>query len=101
MGSSYIKSLGWLRYKNTTINPKNIDDRSFVGFAFTQSYKETKSHTERVSNMKPFFDLCNSKGTEYPKIKDKNNYALLEKNPKVILIVLHIELYTFANKLIK
>ena len=82
MGSSYIKSLGWLRYKNTTINPKNIDDRSFVGFAFTQSYKEIKSHTERVSDIKPFFDLYNSKGTEYPKIKNQNNYALFEKKPK-------------------
>ena len=46
-GSSYIKSLNLFRYKNATINQKNIDDRLLqYGFALTQHYKEIKYHLE-------------------------------------------------------
>ena len=46
-GSSYIKSTKWLRWKNTTKNPENINDRCFqiydtwkiYAFALTQHHK--------------------------------------------------------------
>ena len=38
-GSSYIESPKWLRYKNSTINPKPIVDRCFqYAFALTQHH---------------------------------------------------------------
>lgn len=37
--SLYTKSANWLKYKNTTINPKNVDDRFFqYAVALTQRY---------------------------------------------------------------
>ena len=39
--SSYIESPKWLRYKNATINPKNINDRCFqYAFVPTQTKKK-------------------------------------------------------------
>ena len=53
----YIKSPDWLKYKNTTINPKNVNDRYFpYDFDHTQHYKKIKNYCERVLNMKPFID---------------------------------------------
>ena len=44
-GSSYIKPLDWVRYKNATVNPKNINDRCFqYAFTLTQHHKEIKNH---------------------------------------------------------
>ena len=54
------KKSDWLRYKNSVINPKNLDNRCFqYAFALTQHYKEIKNHSKRVSNLKPFVDIYN------------------------------------------
>ena len=46
-GPSYSKSPKWVRYKNATKNPKNIDDSCFqYAFALTQHYKEMKNHLD-------------------------------------------------------
>ena len=47
--SLYIKSAKWLRYKNVTRNPKNIDDRCFqYAFALTKDCMK-KSKWSRAS----------------------------------------------------
>ena len=54
-GGSYIDSPDWIKKKKATINPKNTDNKCFqyaVGVAL--NYKDTESHPERVSNIKPF-----------------------------------------------
>ena len=92
-GQSYIKSPDWLRYKNATINLKNVDDRCFqYTFALTQHYKEIKKHPEQVSNIKPLLHQYNGKVKEYPVPIDKINYILFEKhNPEITLTVLHLD----------
>ena len=72
----------WLRYKNTTINLKNIDVSCFqYAFALTQHHKEIKSHLEQVSNIKPFLYLYTWAGIECPASMNKNSYTLFEKKP--------------------
>ena len=46
--SSYTESPRWLRYKDGTVNPKNIKKRCFqYAFALTQHHKEIKNLSER------------------------------------------------------
>ena len=99
--SLYIKSPKWLRYKNSTINPENIDDRCFqYSFALTHYHKEVKNHPEHMSNITPFLSLYNSSGIEYPTVIDKNNYALFEKvNLEIALIVFYINVKIAIVKL--
>ena len=45
-----------------------------------------------MSNVKSFLNLYNWVGIEYPTTINENNYTLLEKhNPKIALIVLHVD----------
>lgn len=45
-------------HKNAAINRKYIDDRRFqYAFELIQHHKEIKDHSERVSNIKPLFNL--------------------------------------------
>ena len=69
IGSSYIKSSDWLRWKHAKINPKNINGRCFQ-YAFTpsQHHEEIKNHPEGVSNIKSFIDLQNWHGIECPTV---------------------------------
>ena len=55
-GGSYIDSPKWLKNKKTAINPKNNDDKCFQ-YAITVSlnHEQTKSHPERISNIKLLF----------------------------------------------
>ena len=44
-GSSFIQSYDWLRYKNATVYPQNIDDKYFqYASAHSQHHKEIKNH---------------------------------------------------------
>ena len=44
-----------MRYKNATINPKNIDDRCFQhGFALAQHHKQIKIHPKQESILNHF-----------------------------------------------
>ena len=67
-GSSYIESSKWLRYKNPTTNQKRKDDRCLqYAYALAQHHKAIKNHPERIFNIKPFLDLYNWMGIEFPK----------------------------------
>ena len=62
----YIDSLKWLKNKKVTINPKIKDDKCFQ-YAITVAlfHEQIKSHTERISNIKPFIDQNDSKETNF------------------------------------
>ena len=70
-GSSYIDSPEWLKNKKATINPKNNDDNCFQ-YALTAAlnYLNSKSHPERVSNLKPFINQYYWKETNFPSHKE-------------------------------
>ena len=82
-----------MRYRNATVNPKNIDARCFQNaLTLTQHHKEIKNHSEGVPNIEPFFDLYNWSGIEYTTVINENNYTLFEKNsPEIALSVFYID----------
>ena len=88
-GCSYIDSPDWIKKKKVTINPKTADDKCSQ-YAVTLNYEETESHPERVSNIKPFINIYNWKGINYPsKIDD---WKTVEKNNSPIALnILHIK----------
>ena len=57
--SHYIESSKMLRYKNVTLNPKNIDRCFQYAFTLTKHHEEIKNHPKRVSNIRQFLDLYN------------------------------------------
>ena len=70
-GSSYIDSQEWLKNKKAIINPKHNDDNRFQ-YALTAAlnYLNSKSHPERVSNLKPFINQYDWKETNFPSHKE-------------------------------
>ena len=48
--------------KNTTVNPRNQDDKCFQ-YAITDAlnYEEIESHQGRISNIEPFINKYNQK----------------------------------------
>ena len=89
IGLLYIEPPKWLRYKNATVNPINIDDRCRFQCAFIlkQHHKETRNHPETVSITKPFLDLYNWSFIEYPTVINKNDYVLFEKLIQKLLML--------------
>ena len=70
-GGSYIDSPKWSKNKKATINPKNNDDKCFqYAIAAVLSYKQIKSHAERISNIKPFIDQYSWKEIDFPSHKE-------------------------------
>ena len=90
-GGSCIDSPDWIKKKKAAINPKNTDDKCFQYSATVAlNYEEIESHPERVSNIKPFINKCNSKGIYYPSKID--GWKTFEKNnPTIALNILHIK----------
>ena len=76
--------------KNTTINPKNNDDKCFqYATKVTLNHEQIKSHPERISNIKHFIDQYNWKERNFP--SNKKDYNEFEKNNKAIpLNVLYV-----------
>ena len=90
-GGSYIGSLGFIKKKKATINPKNTDDKCFQYTATVPlNYEEIESHLERVSSIKPFINLYNWEGTNYSsKIDDWKSFE--KNNPANTLNILYIK----------
>ena len=56
-GRLYIDSPDWIKKENATTNPSNKGDKCFQCAPTVElNYKETKSHPERVSNVKPLIN---------------------------------------------
>ena len=52
-GGSYINSPEWLKNKETTINPKNNDDKCFqYALTVALNYEQIKKEPQRIKNIK-------------------------------------------------
>ena len=67
-GSSYIKSLEWIKNKGVAINPKSTKDSNCFQYAITAAlnYQNIDRHLERISKLKPFINNYNWKDIEFP-----------------------------------
>ena len=85
-GKSYIKSPEWILNKRATINPKNKDNKCFqYPITVALNHQNIESHSERLSNIKPFIDKYNWKSIDFPAgIKDWKNFE--ENNKEVVSI---------------
>ena len=84
-GGCYIDSSDWIKHKKPTINPQNDDDKCFqYATAVASNYKETESHPERVSYVKPFINKPNWEGINCPsKLDDCNKFEKI--NPTIAI----------------
>ena len=75
-GGSYIDSPKWLKTKKATTTPKNNDEKCFQhALTVALNYEQIKSHSERISNIKPFIDQYDWKEINFPSnIKDWNEF---------------------------
>ena len=67
-GSSYIKSLEWIKNKGVTINPKNTKDHRCFQYAIAAAlnHQNISHHPEIISNRKPFINNYIWKDIEFP-----------------------------------
>ena len=67
-GNKYIELRPWLKNKKCIINPKNLNDNICFKWAFIAEmhYKEIKSHSERIENLKPYENLHYFSMLNYP-----------------------------------
>ena len=81
----YIDSPDWIKNKKATINPKNKDNVCFK-YAITAAlnYNKIRSHPERISSLKPFFDQYNWKDIEFP--SQSKDWKKIEQNNKTIAL---------------
>ena len=66
-GGSYIDSPKWLKYKKSTINPKN-NDLKYFQYAATVAlnFDNINNHPEKISKIRPFIDQYNWKDIDFP-----------------------------------
>ena len=71
-GGTYIDSPKWLKNKNSTINPKNNDDKCFqYAVTLALNLDNINKHPQRISKTKPIIDQYNWKDIDFPPtIKD-------------------------------
>ena len=90
-GGSYIDSPKWSKNKKATINPKNNDDKCFqYAIAAVLSYKQIKSHAERISNIKPFIDQYSWKEIDFP--SHKEDWKSLNEVINLLLLISYMYL---------
>ena len=66
-GGSYIESAKRIKYKKSTINPKNNDYKCFkYAVAVTLNRDKIKKDPQRVSKIKPFIDQYNWNDIDFP-----------------------------------
>ena len=96
-GGSYINSPKWLKNKNSTINPKNNDDKCFqYAVTLVLNLDKIKKDPQRVSKIKPFIEKYNWDDIDFPStIKD---WKKIECNNEVALNILYIA-YKSKNNL--
>ena len=85
-GSSYIKSLEWIKNKGVTINPKTTKDNNCFQYAIIAAlkYQSIDHHPERISKLKPFINNCNWKDIEFP--SHSKDWRKFECNNKTIAL---------------
>ena len=89
-GGLYVDSPEWLKNKKATINAKNNDNNCcHYATIAALNYKQIKNHPERLTNLKPFINQYNWKGTNFP--SHKEDWKKFEsKNKSVALNILFV-----------
>ena len=88
-GGSYIDSPKWLKNKNSTINPKNNDDKCFQ-YAVTLALNLDKIEKDRqtVSKIKPYIEKYNWEDIDFP--STSKDWKKFECNNEVALNILYV-----------
>ena len=89
-GGSYIESAKWIKFKKSTINPKNNDYKCFQ-YAVTVALNcdKTTKDPQRVSKIKPFIDQYNWNDIDFPSTgKDWKKFEL--NNESIALNILYV-----------
>ena len=88
-GGSYIDSPEWLKYKKSTINPKNNDHKYFQYAAtLALNFDHINNHSEKISKIRPFIDQYNWKDIDFP--PTNKDWKKFELNNEVALNILYI-----------
>ena len=88
-GGTYIDSPKWLKYKRSTINPKNKDNKCFqYAVTLALNLDNIDNHLERTSKIKPFINQYDWKDIEFP--PTSKDWRKFESNNKISLNILYI-----------
>ena len=86
---SYIDSPKWLKDKNSTINPKNNDDKCFqYAVTLALNLDKIKKDPQRVSKIKPFTEKYNLEDIDFP--STSKDWKKIECNNEVTLNILYV-----------
>ena len=97
-GGSYIDSPKWLKDKNSTINPKNNDDKCFqYAVTLALNLDKIKRDPQRIYKIKPFIDQYNQKDTNFP--STSKDWKKIELNNEIALILEKYQLLINRNKI--
>ena len=90
-GSSYITLSKWFASKNAVLNPQNKKDEECFKWAVNAElhHEEISSHPERISKLKPYSDLYNWKGLDFP-VTGRNIDKFKKSNKDIAVNVLYI-----------
>ena len=87
---SYIDSPSWIKNKRATINPKSADYKCLRDATVAAlNYEKIRNHSERISNLKPFFDQYNWNRIEFPS-HSKDGKKFEQNNNKIALNILYV-----------
>ena len=88
-GGSYIDSPKWLKDKESTINPKNNDDKCFrYAVTLALNLDKIKRDPQRISKIKPFVNQNNWKDIDFP--PTNKDWKKFELNNEVVLKILYV-----------
>ena len=88
-GGSYIDSPQWLKYKKSTINPKNDDDKCFqYTVTLSLNLNSIDNHPERISKITPFINKYNWKDIDFPAMS--KGWKKFESNNEIALNILYV-----------
>ena len=88
-GGSYIDSPQWLKYKKSTINPKNDDDKCFqYTVTLSLNLNSIDNHPERISKITPFINKYNWKDIDFPAMS--KDWKKFESNNEIALNILYV-----------
>ena len=88
-GRSYIDSPKWLKYKKSTINPENNDDKCFqYAVTLALNLDKIKKDPQRVSKIKPFIEKYNWEDIDFP--YTSKEWKKIECNSEVALNILYV-----------
>ena len=84
----YIDSPKWLKYKKSTINPKNNDDKCFqYAVTLALNLDNIDNHPERLSKIKPFIEKYNWVYIDFP--STSKDWKRFESTNEVALNILY------------